>query len=75
MVVDSVGEDGCVKVKFTGACTGCPSQPITMAATIAPFIENLPGVTSVQGEMPISKYAMRRIREVYAPRPQEDSKH
>lgn len=29
-------EDGTVRVRFIGACTGCPARPVTLTATVQP---------------------------------------
>jgi Fe-S cluster biogenesis protein NfuA len=60
--VDSVDAAGNVFLKFTGACAGCPAQPLTFGATVEPIVLSLSGVSSVarQGGS-ISDYARRRI--------------
>lgn len=37
--VDVVAAEGeSVTLRFTGACSGCPARPITMAATVRPVL-------------------------------------
>jgi Fe-S cluster biogenesis protein NfuA len=45
-----VSEQGAVKVRFTGMCTGCPYKALTMAATVRPGLLAIPGVCSVEAE-------------------------
>jgi Fe-S cluster biogenesis protein NfuA len=65
--VDDVDDEGNVKVRFTGACVGCPGQGVTYAATVAPIVELVRGVKSAQAGGRISEYATRRIRKYLAP--------
>ena len=46
--LDHIDDDGTVHVQFTGACTGCPYRPVTMAATIRPSLLQIEGVTGVE---------------------------
>ena len=44
-----VSEDGVVKVKLTGACSGCPSSQVTLKMGIEETLkEKVPGVRSVE---------------------------
>ncbi len=44
-----VSEDGVVKVKLTGACSGCPSSQVTLKMGIEEALkEKVPGVRSVE---------------------------
>jgi hypothetical protein len=58
-------EQGAVRLRFTGACAGCPSQPLTFAATVLPVLEGVDGVASVTTEGRISSYAQRRIAKYF----------
>ena len=44
-----VSEDGVVKVRLTGACSGCPSSQVTLKMGIEETLkEKVPGVRSVE---------------------------
>jgi len=44
-----ISEDGVVKVKLTGACSGCPSSQVTLKMGIEEALkEKVPGVRSVE---------------------------
>jgi Fe-S cluster biogenesis protein NfuA len=44
-----VTEDGVVRVRFHGACVGCPSSTLTLQSGIERNLkEHIPGVTSVE---------------------------
>jgi len=43
----SVSADGTVKVRFTGACAGCPLKPVTLSATVRRLLSDVEGVTRV----------------------------
>lgn len=43
-------EDGAVRLRYTGMCTGCPLRPLTTATTVRPALAAVPGVTSVEVE-------------------------
>jgi Fe-S cluster biogenesis protein NfuA len=47
LTLEDVDEDGHVTVRYTGMCTGCLYRPVTMGATIRPFLLEVEGVTSV----------------------------
>lgn len=66
--LESLDDEGNLKVKFTGACAGCPAQPVTFGATVAPILEAIPGVASVSRTGSISKYAEARIRKYFGSR-------
>ena len=63
----SISAEGEVTLAFTGACTACPSQAMTIGAAVLPVVERIEGVRSVtvQG-MTVSTAAMRRIRSMFA---------
>ena len=45
-----VSDDGVVKVKLQGACSGCPGAKMTLAMGVERILkESLPAVTSVEG--------------------------
>lgn len=48
LTLESIDEDGKVTVRYTGMCTGCLYRPVTMGATIRPFLMEIEGVTSVE---------------------------
>lgn len=39
--------DGTARLRFTGACTGCPARPLTFATTVRPALQGLAGVERV----------------------------
>jgi Fe-S cluster biogenesis protein NfuA len=47
LTLESIDPDGHVTVRYTGMCTGCLYRPVTMGATIRPFLLEVEGVTSV----------------------------
>ena len=64
--VVSVTDDGQVTLAFTGTCTSCPAQAMTLGAAVLPAIERLPGVRGVHAQgMNVSAAAMRRIRTMF----------
>jgi Fe-S cluster biogenesis protein NfuA len=64
IVLDRIGDDGKVHVAFTGACTGCPYRPVTMATTIRPGLLSIEGVTAVEAQgSRVSEEAERRLAE------------
>jgi Fe-S cluster biogenesis protein NfuA len=65
VVIDRIDDQGAVRLRFTGACAGCPSQPLTFAATVLPVLEGVDGVASVTTEGRISSYAQRRIAKYF----------
>jgi Fe-S cluster biogenesis protein NfuA len=48
LTLESISEAGHVTVRYTGMCTGCLYRPVTMGATIRPFLMEVEGVTSVE---------------------------
>ncbi len=45
----SVGDDGVVQLRLTGACSGCPFSALTMAVSVERVLkEKVPGVVRVQ---------------------------
>jgi len=63
----SVSAGGVVRVRFVGACAGCPLRPLTLAATVRPRLGELPGVTGVEDEGGrISLEAQERLRAIGA---------
>ncbi len=42
-------DDDAVTVRFTGACTGCPARPITLAATVRPLLAEH-GISEVRAQ-------------------------
>jgi Fe-S cluster biogenesis protein NfuA len=62
--LDQFGDDGQVRVRFTGMCTGCPFRPVTMATTVRPALLALDGVTGVEAAgLRISEEAERRLAD------------
>jgi Fe-S cluster biogenesis protein NfuA len=47
LTLEDIDPDGHVTVRYTGMCTGCLYRPVTMGATIRPFLLEVEGVTSV----------------------------
>ena len=60
-------EDGVVRLRFTGMCTGCPLRPLTTASTIQPALLELEGVEVVEVEgARISAEAQARLAAAFA---------
>jgi Fe-S cluster biogenesis protein NfuA len=60
-------EDGVVRLRFTGMCTGCPLRPLTTASTIRPALLALEGVQAVEVEgARISSEAEARLAAAFA---------
>jgi Fe-S cluster biogenesis protein NfuA len=60
-------EEGVVRLRFTGMCTGCPLRPVTTASTLRPALLELEGVTAVEIEgSRISAEAEARLAAAYA---------
>jgi Fe-S cluster biogenesis protein NfuA len=60
-------QEGVVRLRFTGMCTGCPLRPVTTASTIRPALLELQGVTAVEIEgSRISAEAEARLAAAYA---------
>jgi Fe-S cluster biogenesis protein NfuA len=45
-----VSDQGVVRVRWTGACTGCPFRPMTMAGTLKPVLLRVDGVRGVEAQ-------------------------
>jgi Fe-S cluster biogenesis protein NfuA len=48
LTLENISPDGHVTVRYTGMCTGCLYRPVTMGATIRPFLLEVEGVTGVE---------------------------
>jgi Fe-S cluster biogenesis protein NfuA len=48
LTLEGIDDDGHVTVRYTGMCTGCLYRPVTMGATIRPYLLEVDGVTSVE---------------------------
>lgn len=60
-------DDGDIRVRLTGMCTGCSCRMITAAATIRPTLTSVRGVRNVElvnGR--ISPHAERRLEAAFA---------
>ena len=65
--LESVAEDGTVRVRFTGMCNGCTFRPLTMAGTIRRALDSVPGVHRVEATgTRISEEAEQRLAELLA---------
>ena len=63
-----VSDEGAVRVRFTGMCTGCPNRPLTTAWAVKPGLLDLEGVTSVEIEgSRISAEAEERMMRYIGP--------
>jgi Fe-S cluster biogenesis protein NfuA len=45
-----IDDDGEVRVRFTGMCTGCPLRPVSLNGLVRPVLESVDGVTGVAAE-------------------------
>jgi Fe-S cluster biogenesis protein NfuA len=48
LTLESIDDEGKVTVRYSGMCTGCLYRPVTMGATIRPFLMEIEGVTGVE---------------------------
>jgi Fe-S cluster biogenesis protein NfuA len=62
--VREITADGVVKLEWLGACTGCPLQPVTTAATLWTTLERIPGVTRIDAGWRTSPQVEERLRRV-----------
>jgi Fe-S cluster biogenesis protein NfuA len=63
-----MSDDGVVRVRFTGMCTGCPNRPLTSAWAVKPGLLDLDGVTRVEIEgSRISAEAEERLMRYIGP--------
>lgn len=61
-----VSEDGVVRVRWTGACTGCPFRPMTMLGTLQPVLLAVDGVRGVEAQgSRVSAEAEARLASVF----------
>lgn len=64
--VVSVSDEGDVLLAFSGTCTSCPAQAVTLGAAVLPVLERLPGVRTIAAQgMNVSPAAMQRIRAMF----------
>ena len=60
-------DDGHVRVRFEGACVGCPLRPVTLSLTIERELSGVAGVASVCATgVRISPHAAARMRAAFA---------
>jgi Fe-S cluster biogenesis protein NfuA len=45
-----VSQEGVVRVRWTGACAGCPFRPMSMAGTLEPVLLAVDGVRGVEAQ-------------------------
>ena len=63
-----VSDEGVVRVRFTGMCTGCPNRPLTSAWAVKPGLLDLDGITAVEIEgSRISAEAEARLMHYMGP--------
>lgn len=62
--VKEITPEGVVRLEWLGACTGCPLQPVTTAATLWTTIEQIPGVTSIDAGWRTSPQVEENLRRV-----------
>jgi Fe-S cluster biogenesis protein NfuA len=63
-----VTDEGVVRVRFTGMCTGCPNRPLTTAWAVKPGLFDVDGVTGVEIEgSRISTEAEERLMRYIGP--------
>lgn len=68
MELAHLSDEGLVTVRFDGMCTGCPSRPVTIIATIKRCLGNLDFVTGVVAEgVSVSDAAMNRVQKYFLP--------
>jgi Fe-S cluster biogenesis protein NfuA len=60
-------DNGHVRVRFEGACVGCPLRPVTLSLTIDRELSGIAGVASVSATgVRISPYSAARMRAAFA---------
>jgi Fe-S cluster biogenesis protein NfuA len=60
-------DDGHVRVRFEGACVGCPLRPVTLSLTIERELSGVAGVSSVSASgVRVSPHAAARMRAAFA---------
>jgi Fe-S cluster biogenesis protein NfuA len=60
-------DNGTVRLRYTGMCTGCPLRPLTTASTIRPALLSVAGITAVEIEgSRISPEAEARLAAAFA---------
>jgi Fe-S cluster biogenesis protein NfuA len=65
--LESLTEDGTVRVRFTGMCTGCTFRPVTMVGTVRRALVAVPGVRRVEAAgSRISEEAEERLATALA---------
>jgi Fe-S cluster biogenesis protein NfuA len=66
--LEDLDDEGRVRVRFTGMCTGCLFRPVTMATTIRPALLEVAGVTAIEAAgVRVSEHAARRLAAVSVP--------
>lgn len=65
IAIQSVSSEGDVRLAFVQACAGCPARASTAFMGVRPFLEDVPGVRSVEFEgVWVSPHAERRMAAV-----------
>ena len=60
-------DNGQVRVRFEGACVGCPLRPVTLSVTIERELSGIAGVASVSTTgVRVSPHAAARMRAAFA---------
>jgi Fe-S cluster biogenesis protein NfuA len=60
-------DDGHVRVRFEGACVGCPLRPVTLSLTIERELSRVAGVASVSATgVRTSPHAAARLRAAFS---------
>ncbi|HWD46521.1 MAG TPA: NifU family protein, partial [Actinomycetota bacterium] len=61
-------DGGHVRVRFEGACTGCPLRPVTLSLTVERELGGVTGVASVSATgVRVGRHAAARMRAAFAP--------
>ncbi len=64
--VVAISGEGDVLLAFSGTCSSCPAQAMTLGAAVLPALERLPGVRTIVAQgMNVSPAAMKRIRTMF----------
>lgn len=65
--LEDISDDGTVRLRLLGMCSGCSCRTLTIGTTIRPEIESVSGVTRL--DVPnsgMSRYAEERIAQAFA---------
>lgn len=66
--VESVSEQGDVRLGFSGACEHCPALSATFAVSVLPVLRSVEGVRTVTADgVHMSEAALERVARLFGP--------